>query len=69
MHSRKHGKVRLIRMATGTVSGERLSMFVIGKSKTPRCFKCVKNVPCHYRAQPKGWISSDLFEECAKEID
>ncbi|XP_065658063.1 tigger transposable element-derived protein 4-like [Hydra vulgaris] len=35
----KHSKVRLTGMAAGNVKGERLSMFVIGKSKSPRCFK------------------------------
>ena len=44
-------------------------MFAIGKSKTPRCFKDMKNVPCRYRAQPKSWISSELFEEWVKETD
>ena len=29
----------------------------------------MKNFPCHYRAQPKSWISSELFEEWVKEID
>ena len=56
-------------MATGNVNGKRLPIFVIGKSKTPRCFKGVKNVPRHYRTQPKSWISSELFEEWVKKID
>ena len=55
-------------MGAGNVSGERLSIFVIGKSKTPSCFKDVKNVPCYYWAQPKSWITSELFEEWVKEI-
>ena len=29
----------------------------------------MKNVPCRYRAQPKSWISSELFEEWVKETD
>ena len=44
-------------------------MFVIGKSKSPRCFKGVKNVQCRYQAQPKSWISSELFEKWVKEIE
>ena len=44
-------------------------MFVIGKLKIPRCFKSAKNVRCRYQAQPKCWISSELFEERVKEID
>ncbi|XP_065642803.1 tigger transposable element-derived protein 4-like [Hydra vulgaris] len=65
----KHSKVRLTGMAAGNVKGERLSMFVIGKSKSPRCFKGVKNISCRYRAQPKSWMFAELFEEWVKEID
>ena len=66
MHKVKHSKVRLTGMAAGNVNGERLAMIVIGKSKTPRCFKGMENVPCRY---PKSWISYELFEEWVKEID
>ena len=55
-------------MAAGNVNDERLPMFVIG-TKTPTCFKGVKNVSCRYRPQPKSWISFELFEEWVKEID
>ena len=59
----KHSKVRLTGMAAGNAKGERLSMFVIGKSKNPRSFKGVKRVPCRYQAQQKSWMSSEVFEE------
>ena len=38
----KHSKVCLTGLAAGNAFGERLPMFVIGKSKSPRCFKGVK---------------------------
>ena len=56
-------------MAAGNAKGERLPMFVIGKSKNPRCFKGVKRVPCCHQAQQKSWMSSELFEEWVKELD
>ena len=37
----KHSKVRLTGLAAGNAYGERLQMFVIGKSVTPRYFKDV----------------------------
>ena len=40
----KHSKVHLTGMVAGNVNGERLQMFMIGKSKTPRYFKGVKNL-------------------------
>ena len=37
-------------------------MFVIGKSKTTRCFKHIKNLPCKYKSQRKSWMDSQIFE-------
>ena len=65
----KYSKVRLTGMAKASATGEKLPMFVIGKSATPRCFKHVKSLPCGYRAQPKSWMSSFLFDEWVKEFD
>ena len=44
-------------------------MFVIGKSKEPRCFNGVRNLPCRYRAQAKSWMDNFHFEEWGKELD
>ena len=49
----KNSKVRLTGMAAASATGEKLEMFVIGKSKKPRCFKNVKQLPSRYRAQKK----------------
>ena len=38
----KHSKIRLTGLVVGKSHGERLQMFVIGKSVERRCFKCVK---------------------------
>ena len=65
----KYIKVRLTGMATASATGEKLPMFVIGKSAKPRCFKYVKSLPCRYCAQPKSWMSSFLFDEGVKELD
>ena len=65
----KYSKVRLTGMAAASATGEKLPMFVIGKSVKPRCFKHVKSLPRRYRAQPKSWMSSFLFDEWVKELD
>ena len=59
----KHSKVHVTGLAAGNAFGERLPMFVIGKSQNPRCFKGVKHLPCRYPSQLKSWMSSELFEE------
>ena len=56
-------------MAAASATGEKLPMFVIGKSKKPRCFSGVKSLPCRYRAQGKGWMDSFLFEEWVEELN
>ena len=64
----KQSKVRITGMAASNALGDKIPMFVIGKSVKPRCFKGIKKKPCRYRAQ-KSWMTSDLFEEWVREID
>ena len=56
-------------LAAGNAYGERLQIFVIGKSVKPRYFKGVKTLPCRYRAQHKSWIPGELFEDWVHELD
>ena len=65
----KHSKIRLTGMAAANATGDKIPMFVIGKSKSPRCFKGVKHLPCRYRNQNKSWMDSVLFEEWIREMD
>ena len=65
----KNSKVRLTSLAAASATGEKLEMFVIRKSKNPRCFKNVKQLPCRYRAEKKSWITEVLFEEWVRILD
>ena len=65
----KHTKFRLTGLEAANAAGEKLPMFVIGKSKSPRCFKNIKHLPCRYRSQNKSWMDSILFEEWVCEVD
>ena len=56
-------------MATESATGDKIPMFVISKSKSPRFFKGVKHLPCRYRNQNKSWMDSVLFEEWIREMD
>ena len=42
----KRNKVRLTGIVAGNTRGEKHTMFVIGKSKRPRCPETVKSLPC-----------------------
>ena len=55
-------------MAAENAMGNKLPMFVIGKSQNPRCFKNVKFLPC-YRNHQKSWIYGKLLEEWLRELD
>ena len=62
-------KVRLTGMAAASAVGEKLPMFVIWKSKNPRCFKNVKHLPCEYKSQKKSWMNSKIFVEWVRKLD
>lgn len=60
----KKNKDRLTVLLCANASGShRLTPFVIGKSKTPRAFKNVANLPVHYAAQQNAWITAALFKD------
>ena len=65
----KHSKIRLTGMAAANATGDKIPMFVTSKSKSPRCFKGVKHLPCRYRNQNKSWMDSVFFEEWIREMD
>ena len=65
----KHSKVWLTGMAAASAAGEKLPIFVIGKSAKPRYFKNVKSLPCRYRSQVKSWLNSFFFDVWVKELD
>ena len=47
----KHSKVRLTGLAAGNATGEKLPLFMIGKSAKLRCFSCVKSLLCRYHSK------------------
>ena len=46
-------KIRITSLASANAAAEKLSMFVIGKAKNPRCFKIIQTLPWRYRSQKK----------------
>ena len=57
----KSTKVRLTGVAASNALGEKLPIYVIGKSANPGCFKHIKSLPCKYTNQAKSWMDSDIF--------
>ena len=65
----KSSKVRLTGLAASNALGEKLPMYVIGKSANRRCFKHIKSLPCKCTNQAKCWMDSDIFTRWLKELD
>ena len=58
-------KIRITEMAAANAVGDKIPVFVIGKSQKPRCFKNVKFLPCRYRNQKRaGWMGPCLKSGC-----
>ena len=66
----KHSKERITIMLGSNMSGtHKLTPLVIGKNKSPRCFKNVKSLPVLYNHNKKAWMNSELFQWWLTKID
>ncbi|XP_038069692.1 tigger transposable element-derived protein 4-like [Patiria miniata] len=61
---------RLTAMVCANMDGsEKLPLLVIGKSKKPQCLANVKSLPMQYEANKTAWMTPDIFEAWAHNID
>jgi len=67
--SGKKAKDRVTVMFCTSMTGEKSELFVVGKSKSPRCFQHVKKLPVRYRANANALMTSSLFIEWLAEWD
>ena len=65
----KHSKERVTALVAASAAGEKLPMFVIGKSKRPHCFRGVINLPVTYEANKNAWMTSTLFEQWCTRLN
>jgi hypothetical protein len=65
----KTSKDRLTVMCCVSMSGTKENLLVIGKSKNPRCFKGVKQLPVDYCANSNAWMTSLIFNEWLQKWD
>ena len=65
----KPSKLHLTGLTAANAIGEKLSLFVIGKSKKPQCFKHIKHLLCSHRSRKKSCMDSILIEEWLREVD
>jgi len=66
----KKSKQRItVLLCTNMTGEEKLKMLVIGKSKSPRCFKGVKSLEVKYDFNKKSWMTSEIFDRWLKALD
>lgn len=65
----RHSKTRLTGMAAANAAGEKLPMFVIGKSTRPRYFAGFRKLPADKDRKKKSWMDCILFEEWVTELN
>ncbi|XP_063243689.1 tigger transposable element-derived protein 4-like [Bacillus rossius redtenbacheri] len=69
-HGGKLSKNRItILLLTNADGSEKFPLFVIGKSKKPRCFKNIKTLPTLYEANNKSWMTGSLFQQQIQAFD
>lgn len=64
----KASKERITILITGNMAGDKEPLYVIGKSKNPRCFKGTAP-PMPYHANTKAWMTSELFVDYVRKFD
>ncbi|XP_037521072.1 tigger transposable element-derived protein 4 [Rhipicephalus sanguineus] len=66
----KKSKERITVMLVANMTGtEKLLLFVIGKSRNPRCFKNIWSLPSDYAANKKAWMTGELFAQWLGKLD
>ncbi|CAG5040936.1 unnamed protein product [Parnassius apollo] len=71
-HGGKLSKERITILLGANMSGtEKLPILLIGKSKSPRCFKGVTNktLPVNYQNNKKAWMTCTIFSDWLKNIN
>jgi hypothetical protein len=65
----KMNKNRLTVLVGGSMTGEKLPLLVIGKSKKPRCFNGIKNLILDYTNQENSWMNLTIFNNYLVKLD
>ncbi|KAH8009884.1 hypothetical protein HPB51_021682 [Rhipicephalus microplus] len=56
-------------MGANMAGDEQLKLFVIGKSRHPRCFKGLRHLPVTHHGNGRVWMNTAIFENWLREED
>lgn len=66
----KLSKERITVLVTSNMTGtDKKRLLIIGKSKSPRCFKNIHRLPVDYDFNKKAWMTSLIFEQFLRKWD
>lgn len=65
----KRAKDRITVLVGASAAGERMDLLVIGKAKSPRCFRGNKLPDIDYVANNKSWMTCEIFENYVRKFD
>lgn len=66
----KQSKARITVMLGANMTGsQKLKPLIIGRSKTPRCFKGAKSLEVDYDFNKKSWMTADICEKRLQKLD
>lgn len=69
-HGGKHSKERITVVPVCNMTGtHKFPLIVIGKSKSPRCFKNVRSLPVEYYNSTKAWMTTDIYNRILLKLD
>lgn len=69
-HGGKHSKERVtVLIASNMTGSDKRKLLIIGKSKSPRCFKNVRNLPADYTNNKNAWMTSEIFTNWLRQWD
>lgn len=61
----KMSKERLTVLVSASMTGKKMKLIIIGKSRNPRCFKNIKSdcLPVTYESNSKAWMTAELWSK------
>ena len=66
----KTAKDRITALVTCSLEGEKLPLLIIGQSKSPRCFKGVRQMPAvNYKSSRNAWMTGPIWEGFLRDLD
>ncbi|XP_055975104.1 tigger transposable element-derived protein 4 [Sorex fumeus] len=56
-------------VGTNMDGSEKLPLLVIGKNRSPHCFRGIRSLPVRYEANPMAWMTPEVFEQWMQQLD